>query len=311
MNTRPCATLCTPCIRKRRHQPTGRAALLALLALAALLFSAASGLAAATNHDDADNDRNLAPGPARHVLVKAVGQGVGQAEAEQDALRNARLLAAKHYAALGGANTLDLSPQGMRIIAAHSTPPMGLSTVRAVALVELRLRGLAEPPPAALGLPVLHVTVESATQVAIEANRPCEVMVAVDADLSVEDAILPGGGGAAYRLAPGKPMRQELPKTTGPARLRVLACTGGLAAPAVAPTLDEALAKARAGKPRLGTLQGVLSECVEIKAALPGQPSLLKRSMRQKGSQTPVNMTGAAGREAGLPVPTAPNSDRP
>lgn len=307
MNSRPCATLCTPDTRKRPRHPDIRPAILAFLALAALLLSTTSGLAAT----DMDDDRGLAPGPARHVLVKAMGQGAGQAEAEQDALRNARLIAAKHYAALGGANALDLSPQGMRIIATHSTPPIGLSTVRAVALVELRLRGLPEPPPAALALPVLRVSVDNASQVIVEANRPCEVMVAVDADLAAEDAILPGGGGAAYRLAPGKPMRQELPKTTGPTHLRVLACTGGLAAPAVAPTLDEAFAKARAGKPRLGTLQGVVSECVEVKTALPGQPSLLKRSMRQKGSQTPVNMTGAAGREAGLPVPNTPSRDLP
>jgi len=93
--------------------------------------------------------------------------------------------------------------------------------------------------------------------------------------------------------------------------LRVLACTGGLLAPATAPTLDEALAKARAGKPRLGILQGVVSECVEVKAALPGQPDLLKRSLRQKGSQAPVNMTGAAGREAGLPVPSNLNKTQP
>lgn len=333
--TCPCAARRALRALKRLHRPACRAALLspllAALALAAPLcaaaqtqpkaaqaaadqaaFQAATAQAATSQDDD---DRSLAPGPARHIIVKAVGQGLGPQEAEQNALHNARLLATRHYAALGGANALDLSPQGMRVIASHSTPPLGLSTVRAVALVELRLRALPEPPPAALGLPVLHISVDSARQVLVQANRACEVMVALDAGPDAEPEILPGNGGVAYRLAPGKPMRQALPQIDSqagpPVRLRVLACTGGLLAPATAPTLDEALAKARAGKPRLGILQGVVSECVEVKAALPGQPAPLKRSLRQKAPQAPVNMTGAAGREAGLPVPNAPAKDLP
>jgi hypothetical protein len=199
----------------------------------------------------------------------------------------------------------------MRVIANHSTPPMGLSTVRAVALVELRLRALPEPPPAALDLPVLRVGADATPQITVEASRACEVMVAVDSAINEEDGILPGGGGAAYRLAPDKPMQLALPKITPPATLRVLACTGGLYAPAFAATLDEAFAKARAGKPRPTILQGVVSECVEVRPALPGPPDMPKRSMRQKGSQAPVNMSGAAGREAGLPIPASPARDLP
>lgn len=304
----PCP--CVPYRTTHAHKRTPLRSLLSLLALAALLLSATAAQAADAAADD-DDDRALAPGPARYVLVKAVGQGVGAEEAEQDALQNARLMAAKHYNALGGSQALDLSPRGMRVIANHSTPPMGLSTVRAVALVELRLRALPEPPPAALDLPVLRVGADATPQITVEASRACEVMVAVDSAINEEDGILPGGGGAAYRLAPDKPMQLALPKITPPATLRVLACTGGLYAPAFAATLDEAFAKARAGKPRLATLQGVVSECVEVKTALPGQASQIKRSMRQKGSQSPVNMTGAAGREAGLPMPNDLNKNLP
>ena len=139
MNPCPCDTLRAP----RRSTPTRKsqrpsalqARLLSALALAALLLSTTAALAD-------DDDRGLSSSPARHVLVKAVGQGVDPGEAEQDALRNARLMAAKHYAALGGAQALDPSPQGLRIIASHSSPPIGFASVRAVVLVELRLRAL-------------------------------------------------------------------------------------------------------------------------------------------------------------------------
>lgn len=300
MNPRPCAALCTGHASKRRALP----AFLALFALAALLLS--TGPAQAD-----DENRALASGPERHILVKAAGHGVDAAEAEQDALRNARLMAARHFNSLGGAAALDPSPQGVRVVASHSTPPMGLATVRAVVLVELRLRALPEPPPAALALPVLRISVDATPLVTVEANRPCEAMVAVDSGSAKEPEILPGGSGAAYRLAPGKSMKQPLPQGSAPASLRVLACTGGLYSPAVAPTLDEAFAKARAGRPRPAIMQGIVSECVEIKTALPARGDLPKRSMRQKGSQSPVNMTGAAGREAGLPLAVDPGKDQP
>ncbi|MDP3426522.1 MAG: hypothetical protein Q8S17_03995 [Humidesulfovibrio sp.] len=308
----PCVPHRTISAPARALKPSPRRSLPWLLALAALLVAAPAAQAQTPQVETPQvDDRGLAPGPARYILVKAVGQGVGAEEAEQDALDTARLMAAKHYKALGGSQALDLSPKGMRIIANHSTPPMGLATVRAVALLELRLKPLPEPPPPALDLPVLRVGTDTTPQITVEANRACEVMIAVDSALDEEDGILPGGGGAAYRLAPDKPMQLALPKITPPASLRVLACTGGLYAPAIATTLDEAFAKARAGKPRLATLQGVVSECVEIKTALPGQDPMAKRSMRQKSSQSPVNMTGAAGREAGLPVPGDPIRNLP
>jgi len=299
MNPCPCVSLCPPSAMKRRPRPV----LPALLTLA-LLF------AAATSAQADDDDRGLGSAPARHVIVKAVGQGVTAAEAEQDALRSARRMAAKHYAALGGAAALDTSPQGQRVLATHHSPPMGLASVRSVVLVEMRLKPLPEPPPAALALPVLRAGADGA-HIQVEANRACEAMVGLDFGDAAEPEILPGGGGAAYRLAPGKPMRQPLPKTEAPASLRVLACTGGLFAPAAAPSLDEAFAKARAGKPRPTILQGVVSECVEVRPARPGPPDMIKRSLRQKGSQAPVNMSGAAGREAGLPIPASPARDLP
>ncbi len=284
---------------------------------------------------DAD-DRGLSPAALpRYVIVKAVGQGVGPKEAEQKALLIARLLAAKRYAALGGDKVLDLSPQGMRIIASHATLPMGLATVRAVVLVELRLRPLPEPPPVALGLPVLRVNVDATPQVIVESNRPCEVLIAIDSGSEAEPEFLPGGSGAVYRLAPGKPMLLALPpvntsanaqanaQANKQARLRVQACTGGLAAPSMDASLDETFARARAGRSRLSTLEGVVSECVEARAALPNQAAqpertertkqadMPKRSLRQKSPQAPVNMTGAAGREAGLPVPNDPGRNQP
>lgn len=268
---------------------------------------------------DTSAARGLTPaGPARYAIVKAMGQGVTAHEAEQKALLAARLLAARHYSALGGAKALDTSPQGLRIIASHASPPMGLTSVRVLLLAELHLRPLPEPPPAALNLPVLRVSVDAASQITVEASRPCEVLIAIDSAELAEPELLPGGSGAVYRLAPGRPMQLALPpsavQAAFPARLRVQACTGGLAAPTVDATLDETFAKARAGKSRLSTLQGVVSECVEARTALPRQPKqpdMPKRSMRQKPAQAPVNMTGAAGREAGLPLPGDLNRDKP
>lgn len=290
MNHSPC-----PLLRTRKRLPLRLVA--AASSVAALLCLAPAALA----DDDGRGLGQAGPGaPLRHVLVKAVGQGVTAEEADQDALRNARLVAAKHYAALGGAAALDASPQGVRVIALHHSPPMALASLRAVALVEARLRPMPEPPPAALGLPVLTVNVEAA-QIQVEASRPCEILVALDPADGGEPELLPGGGGAAYRLAPGKPMRQSLP-LSGAASLRVLACTGGINVPAAASTLEESLAKARSGKPRPTIMQGVVSECVEVQAARPAPAGVIKRSMRQKGSELPVNITGAAGREGGLPV---------
>lgn len=302
----PCDTPCPPRAPKRRPL----AAPLAILGALALLCSATAALAAPDLTTPAlaalaEDDRGLAPAPGtpvRYVIVKAVGQGVSAAEAEQDALRSVRLMAAKHYASLGGAAALDASPQGLRILGSHSSLPMGLTAIRSVVLVELRLRPMPEPPPAALALPVLRMSVDPNSQVQVEATRPCEVLIALDSGSTAEPEILPGGTGAVYRLAPGRPMRQALPQT-GATTLRALACTGGLMLPSASPSVDEAFAKARPGKSRPATLQGVVSECVEIQTPLlPGKPGMVKRSMRAKGSEAPVNMTGVAGREGGMPV---------
>ncbi len=320
MHPSPCATLCPARVLKSRPRLGLRTVLwvghfvLAGLALALLICPARPGLAADLAPEqaalilaaqDSEPDRGLGPAPARYVLIKAVGQGETAEAADQDALHNARLVATRHYAALGGATALTLSSQGLRIIATHHSPPIGFAAVRAVVLVEVRLHALAEPPPAALALPVLRVSVETPAQIEVEASRACEIMIALDPGPTGEPLLLPGGGGAAYRLAPGRPMQQPLPRLEVPASLHVLACTGGIYAPVPVPTVDAAFAKARVGKPHPVTMQGVVSECVEVQTILPAPAApadMPKRSMRQKGSETPVNMTGAAGRESGLPI---------
>ena len=325
MHPSPCATLCPANVLKSRPWPgllpaTLRPVLGAGLALALLICQARPGLAAEPAPEqaaltlaaqDSEPDRGLGPAPARYVLIKAVGQGETAEAADQDALHNARLLAARHYAALGGATALALSSQGLRIIATHHSPPIGFAAVRAVVLVEVRLHALAEPPPAALALPVLRVSVETPAQVEVEASRACEIMIALDPGPTGEPLLLPGGGGAAYRLAPGRPVQQPLPRLEVPTSLHVLACTGGIYAPVPAPTVDAAFAKARVGKPHPVTMQGVVSECVEVQTTLPAPADMPKRSMRQKGSETPVNMTGAAGRESGLPLVKEIQQDQP
>jgi hypothetical protein len=97
----------------------------------------------------------------------------------------------------------------------------------------------------------------------VDANVPCEVLVAVEAQPGAEPELLPGGGGAAYRLAPGKPARLPVPPNA--VRVRALACTGGLNVPAAASTVAESFDKARAGRMRQNVSQGVLSECVEAR----------------------------------------------
>lgn len=256
-----------------------------------------------------DEDRGVAQASAsvvRHVVVKATGQGRTADEAEKDALRAARALAATRYVQLGGADALVADSHGARILALHHSPPMGFAQVRAVALVELRLRPVQEPqqpaPAPALALPNISVRAESGVAI-VEGTRPCEVLLVIEHPAGQAPDVLPGGGGAAWRLIPGKPLRQPLPALEPTARLHALACTGGLNAPAAASTVEEVLAKARAGRPRPAVVQGVVSECVEVRL-VPGPGGV--RSMRQKGSEAPVNMTGAAGRESGLPVPKNP-----
>ncbi len=239
-----------------------------LLAAGLVLATALGLLAGAPRPAHADGDRGLAPAARRHVLVKVRGQGITEAEADQDALRNARALAAKHLAPLGGAALLDSSPQGHRVINSHHYPALGFAPARNVVLVEFALRALPEPPSGTVPLPVLRTSVDAARILSVEANIPCEALVALDYGAGEETEILPGGGGAAYRLAPGKPARLPLPPKA--ASLRILACTGGLNAPAAAPTVDDAFAKARTGKVRQGIMQGVISDCVTVRTTAKG-----------------------------------------
>jgi hypothetical protein len=235
----------------------------ALFTATALLLAAHACLAA----EPMPEDRGMAAHPTRHVLVRATGQGATPQAAEQDALRNARQLAAKHLATVGGAAALDPGPNGQRVLIVRNFPALGFAMPSALTLVEFALRPLPEPGPPALNLPVIELSEDAAHVLSVEANRPGEALVALDLGPGTEPDILPGGGGAAYRLAPGKAIRLPLPRVSS---LRVLVCTGGLNAPAGAPTIDESFAKARAGRPRPNALRGVVSECVEKQLHLGG-----------------------------------------
>lgn len=232
----------------------------------------------------------------RHLFVKALGQGATPQEAEEQALRSARALAAKHLAALGGAEALATGDDAQRIVTMRHFPTLGFGAPRAVVLVELRLRG--QLPQLDPNGPLLVLRASAETGVLLlEANRPCEAVAAYLPAPEAEPELLPGGV-RALRLSPGKPVRQTLP--LGLKRLDVLACTGGLALPADPASLEEAFIRARPGRPRPFRVEGVVSDCVELRLPLsPGG----QRSMRLKSPDTPVNMTGAAGRESGLPIP--------
>jgi len=265
--------------------------LLILLALLALPVCAASALA---DPGEGDAERAAAPAPARYVLVKAMGQGTTQPQAEDDALKNARALAAKFLEPLGGEKALFPAPEGQRVATLHHFPQMGFSPARSVVLLELRLRGQTEPLPADSPLLELRAAVNTGV-LELSASRPCEAVAALALDKN-EPELLPGGS-QPLRLTPGKPAQQPLPSLAGRS-LNVLACTGGLSVPANPETLSVAFTKARTGKPHPSVVQGVVSDCVELRLGQPGGA----RSMRQKGSEAPVNMTGAAGRESGLPI---------
>jgi len=279
-------------------------ALLGLLTLLALplpgLAADGSGEPAPSETEAAALERALAPAPTRHLLVKALGQGATPQEAERQALENARALAVKHLARLGGAQALLPGDEGQRIVTMRHFPAMGFGAPRVVVLVELRLRGHVQPQAAATtrDQPLLLLTASAAAGVlTLEADRLCEAVAAYSPAPGADPEMLPGGV-QVFRLTPGKPLSHPLP-----ARLKgldVLACTGGLLVPANPASLDEAFTKARPGRPRPSQMEGVVSDCIELRlSTTPGSA----RSMRLKGSESPVNMTGAAGRESGLPAP--------
>lgn len=282
--------------RPFRARPAG-------LALATLLVLAAASPAPAQDAaqdapQQAAADRAMAPAPVRHVLVKAMGQGATPKEAEAQAVRTARALAAERLHALGGENALFPGEDAQRIVSLRRFPAMGFSPARAVLLLELRLRGQAEPTPPDAKLLTLRATVLDA-ELDLTADRSCEAAVLHQPTGSDEPEFLPGGT-QVLRLTPGRSTSVPLPP--GVRGVCVLACTGGLALPADPATITEALTKARAGRPRPAQLEGVVSDCVELRFDLGASR---QRSMRLKGPDTPVNMTGAAGRDAGLPVPPA------
>ncbi len=205
-------------------------------------------------------ERSLSPAPVRHLLVKAMGQGFTPQEAEAQAVQNARALAARHLAALGGAQALATGEDALRLVSMKHFPAMGFGQPRALVFVELRLRGLAQPSSRAAD-PVLLVLRASvaAGQLSLEANRPCEAVAAYLPAPKAEPEMLPGGV-QSFRLSPGKTLRHPLP--SGLKSLDVLACSGGLNVPADPASLDEAFTKARAGRPQLSQREGVVSDCV-------------------------------------------------
>ncbi|MDP2847608.1 MAG: hypothetical protein Q8O35_05375 [Humidesulfovibrio sp.] len=263
------------------------------------LASQAVAESAASSTESAAPERGLSPAPVRYLLVKALGQGATTHEAEDQAVHNARSLAAKHLASLGGAHDLAPAPEGQRVVNLKHFPGMGFGAARAVVLMELRLRGHADSLPADAKLLTLRASAFDGV-LTLEANRPCEAVAAYAPTTGADPEFLPAGV-QVFRLTPGKSVKQTLP--AGVSSLSVLACTGGLTIPANPASLDEAFTKARAGRPRPSQLEGVVSDCVEqrISPAIGGA-----RAMRLKSSEPPVNMTGAAGREGGLPVPPKP-----
>lgn len=278
------------------HSLSSLLRILAALPLFCVLAVARPALA-----DDAqpEPDRALAPAAVRHLLVKAIGQGSGPQEAADNAVKAARELAAARLKPLGGAQALAPGDDAQRVVTLKHFPQLGFSAARAVALVEFRLRERPEPLPAGSGLLVLRAE-QTPAGLELSADAPAEAVVAADPGGGAEPELLPGGV-QIMRLTPGKTLVLKSGRTYR--SLTALACTGGLTPPADPATLSEALAKSRAGRPHPATINGVVSNCVELQPA-PAHNG--QRSMRQKGSEAPVNMTGAAGRDAGLPVSPAP-----
>lgn len=220
----------------------------------------------------------------RHAIVKAVGKGRTANEAERAALKSARALAAARYARLGGAAALDPDPGHERVLAMHHSPPLGFAEIRATVLVEIPLRRMAEPLPSGPAteapLPALTARLESGS-VVVEGTPAMEVALVVEHPGGQAPDQLPGGGGGAWRLVPGRPLRQPLPEFRNGSRLHVLACTGGLSTPASAESAEEALLRARAGKPRPAAVEGVISECVQrtLRLGPASPPAQLSRSL--------------------------------
>lgn len=201
--------------------------------------------------------------PARTVIVKAMGQGATPQEAEAAALKHARTVAAKHLARLGGELALLPGAEGQRIINVHHFPVMGMAQPRTSVLVELRLRGQTEPLPASAGLPVVSANVADGV-LKLSSTKACEAVAALDRGKGEDPVLLPGAV-QPFRLVPGKTAEQILPAAGPDQTLRVLACTGGLIIPANPGSVEEAFTRARVTRPHPSLMQGVVSDCVELR----------------------------------------------
>ncbi|MBI5518471.1 MAG: hypothetical protein HY916_00255 [Desulfovibrio sp.] len=278
-----------------------RKPLAAALVLFALVLHAGPSLAddAAEPAAEPAQERAMAQPPLRHLLVKAIGEGANAQEAEGQLRRNARELAVQHLQAIGGERALAQGPEAVRLASIKHFPQLGFGPARVVGLVEFRLRGLPSPAPKDSPLLDLRATV-SGRNLTIEADRACEAVVAYAPSKAGETEYLPGGT-RSFRLRPGRVLQTSTPP--GGVALGVLACTGGLSMPVNPLTFDDAQTRAREGRPRPSQVEGVVSDCVLLDLDGTGR----ERALRLKGAQAPVNMSGAAGRESGLPVPnTAP-----
>lgn len=213
--------------------------------------------------EDGGASRAASVQPARTVIVKAMGQGTTPQEAEAAALKHARTVAAKHLARLGGALALLPGAEGQRIINVHHFPVMGMAQPRTSVLVELRLRGQAEPLPANAGLPVVSASVADGV-LKLSSTKACEAVAALDRGKGEELVLLPGAV-HPFRLVPGKTTEQVLPAAGPDQTLRVLACTGGLIIPANPGGVDEAFTRARVTRPHPSLMEGVVSDCVELR----------------------------------------------
>ncbi len=261
------------------------------LTMLSLLACAATTMAAGVK---VDPDRATAVIRTRFVLVKALGQGSTPQEAEEHAFKEALRQAALHLEALGGAQAMPPGPEGQRVISLQHFKKPGSSQERTVLLLELRLRGQAEPLPEGLRLPVVRASIGGGL-LTLSASQTCEAVAALSSTREAEPQLFPGGG-QVFHLTPGKPVLQPLPHAEGQF-LNVLACTGGLNVPLVPGTVDEVFTKSRSGSPR-PVAGGVLSDCIELQL---GRVKGEARAMRQKAPEAPVNMTGAAGRDASRP----------
>lgn len=265
---------------------------LAGLALALATTLAAPRPSLAWNADDGPDAIRV----RRSVLVKASGAGRTPLEAETKALAAARGVAIASLKPLGGAAALAEGPDARRVLGLRRGKAPGPGPERAVVLLELRLRRQQEPLPEDLGLPVLRAAVDAGV-LHLWASRPCEAAAVLSRQRGGPAELQPG----LLRPAPGRPARTALRSPEG-GLLGVLACTDGLGPAAAAGTEAEIFAALMAAGLEAQP-EGAASHCVELWA---GRVHEGGRALRQQSPEAPVNMSGAAGRDAALPKPERP-----